>query len=88
VAVAVNCWVVPTATLAPDGVTEIDVSVTVPIPVTFSDAFPLIPLSVAVTMVGPEDTPVARPVELVVATDAGVFDQIAVALTLHVEPSL
>jgi hypothetical protein len=72
--------------LALDGVTDIDVSVAVP--ATVRDAFPLTPLSDAATIVEPAATPVARPLELVVAIDAGALVQVAVELTLAVEPSL
>lgn len=80
-----NCCVAPTATLTLDGDTEIDASVGAP---TVRDAFPLIPLSDAATIVEPAVTPVARPLELVVATDAGALVQLAVELTLAVEPLL
>jgi hypothetical protein len=68
--------------LALAGETEIDVTVFV---VMFSDAFPLIPLSDAVTVVDPVVNPVARPFELAVATEAGATVQLAVELTLAVE---
>ena len=83
---AVNCCVAPTAMLTLDGDTDIDVSVLVA--PTVRDAFPLIPLSDAATIVEPAVTPVARPLELVVATDAGALVQLAVELTLAVEPLL
>jgi hypothetical protein len=56
--------------------------------VTLSDAFPLIPLRDAVTIVEPAVTPVAMPLELVVATDEDTTIQLAVELTSAVEPSL
>ena len=56
--------------------------------VTVSDAFPLIPLSDAVTIVEPAVTPVAMPLELVIATAEDTTVQLAVELTLAVEPSL
>jgi hypothetical protein len=69
-----------------DGDTDIDASVAVA--ATARDAFPLIPLSDAATIVEPAVTPVARPLELVVATDAGALVQLAVEVTLAVEPLL
>jgi hypothetical protein len=53
--------------------------------VTASDALPLIPLSDALIAVEPAATPVAKPLELVVAIDAGTDVQLAVELTLAVE---
>jgi hypothetical protein len=72
--------------LALGGATAIDVSVTVP--VTPSDALPVIPLSDAVTAVEPAASPVARPLEFIVATAGVATAQVAVALTLAVEPLL
>ena len=63
---AVNCCVVPTTTLAVAGNTEIEVKGAV-VAVTVSDSDPLIPLSDAVTMVEPTATPVARPLEFMLA---------------------
>jgi hypothetical protein len=87
VAVAVNCCVVPTATVAVAGNTEIEVTVPVAA-VTVSDSVPLIPLRDAVTMVEPTATPVARPLEFTVANACVATDQVAVELMLAVEPSL
>ena len=84
---AVNCCVEPTATLALDGVTDIDDSVIVG-PVTVNDALPVIPLKDAVTAVEPAVIPVARPLEFTVATTGVATVQVAVELTLAVEPSL
>jgi hypothetical protein len=56
--------------------------------VTVSDAFPLMPLRDAFIIVEPAVTPVAMPLELVVATDEDTTVQLAVELTLAVEPSL
>ena len=55
---------------------------------TVSDAFPLIPLSDAVTVVESAVAPVARPVEFMVATAGVVAAQVAVELTFAVEPLL
>jgi hypothetical protein len=71
--------------LALAGATEIDVRA---FAVTVSDAFPVIPLNDALIMVEPAVTPVARPLALAVATDAGAAVQLEVELTLAVEPSL
>jgi hypothetical protein len=73
--------------LALEGATETDVSVLASA-VTARDALPLIPLSDAATIVEPAATPVARPLEFVVAIDAGDSVQLAVELTLAVELSL
>jgi hypothetical protein len=56
--------------------------------ITVSAAFPLIPLNDAVTVVESAVAPVARPVEFIVATAGVVAAQVAVELTLAVEPSL
>jgi hypothetical protein len=85
--VAVNCWVVPTTTLAVAGNTEIEVKVAV-VAVTVSDSDPLMPLSDAVTMVEPTATPVARPLEFMVASAWVATVQVAVELMLAVEASL
>jgi energy-converting hydrogenase Eha subunit E len=86
VAVAVNCCVAPTGMLALGGATAIEVSVT---PAgTVTDAFPLMPFSKAVTVVEPATTPAARPLEFTVATAGVATVQLAVELTLAVEPSL
>jgi hypothetical protein len=80
VAVAVNCCVAPATKLA--GLGEIEMVVAV----TFKGALPLTPLKVAVTVVGPAATPVARPVALTVATP--VLADFHVAETTFVELSL
>jgi hypothetical protein len=85
--VAVNCWVVPTTTLAVAGNTEIEVRAAV-VAVMVSDSDPLIPLSEAVTMVEPTATPVARPLEFMVANAGVAVVQAAVELILAVDPSL
>ena len=73
------------AKLAGFGVTAMDVGV---LTVTVSVAVPLTPLRAAVTVEDPAATPVARPAELMVATE--VFDevQVAVEVTLAVVPLL
>jgi hypothetical protein len=53
--------------------------------VTASDALPVIPLSAAVNVVEPVVSPVARPLELIVATAGVATAQVAVELTLAVE---
>jgi len=83
----VNCCVVPTATVAIAGKTEIKVTDPVAA-VTVSDSDPLFPLNDAVTMVEPTATPVARPLEFTVANACVATDQVAVELILAVEPSL
>jgi hypothetical protein len=74
------------AMLALDGANAIDVSVTAG--VTASDAPPVIPLSEAVSVVEPVVIPVARPPEFMVATAGVATVQMAVELTLAVEPLL
>ena len=76
-----------TAMLALEGVTDIDVSVTVGA-ITVTDAFPVIPLSEAVTVDEPAAAPVVRPLEFTVATAGVAIVQLAVELTLAVEPLL
>lgn len=56
--------------------------------VTASTAVPFTPLSEAVTVVEPLETPVASPAELIVATAELVTVQLAVEVILAVEPSL
>jgi hypothetical protein len=56
--------------------------------VTLRDAFPLIPLNVAVTIVASAVDPVASPVEFIVAAAGVVAAHVAVELTLAVEPSV
>jgi hypothetical protein len=67
------------------GVTAIDVSV---FAFTVSAAVPLTPLKVAVIVVVPDATAVARPAALIVATPALELAQVAVPVTTAVEPSL
>ena len=83
---AVNCWVASTETLALDGATDIDVTVTGA--VTASDALPVIPLNEAVTIVEPTAAPVVKPLEVTVAVAGVATVQMAVELTLAVEPLL
>lgn len=82
VAVALNCWVAPTAKVAGLGVTEIVRLAT------FSVALPLTPFNEAVTEVEPMATAVARPDALTVATAGLAAVQVAVAVTSCVDPSL
>jgi hypothetical protein len=56
--------------------------------VTLRDAFPLIPLNVAVTIVASAVDPVASLVEFIVAAAGVVAAHVAVELTLAVEPSV
>ena len=63
--VAVNCWVRPLATVGFGGVTEIDWSAAA---VTVKFVIPDIVPNVAVIVVAPADTPVARPLLLTMAT--------------------
>jgi hypothetical protein len=80
-----NGCVAPTATLAVAGVTATDVTV---LPVTVSVALPALPLTVAVTVVEPAATPVARPAALTVPTLGVPVAQVAVVVTLAVVLSL
>ena len=73
--------------LAVLGDTEIAVTVAPPVD-TVRSALPLIPESVAVTVVDPAAIPSARPAEFTVATDWLASDQVAIELTFAVEPSL
>jgi hypothetical protein len=86
VAVAVNCCVAPTAMLTFPGVTAIDLIVFAA--VTVNGVVPVTPLREAVTLVEPAATPVARPVELIVAVAALAVAQVTVELMFAVEPSL
>jgi hypothetical protein len=56
--------------------------------VTVRAAVPLTPLTVAVIVVAPAATPVARPAALIVAVAVLDEDQVAVLVTVAVEPSL
>jgi hypothetical protein len=90
VAVAVNCRVAPTCTLAVGGFTAIEVSVTgggagVE---TVNIAVPVVPAMVAVMLADPAVTAVASPLGLIVATLGVPLAQVAVAVTSAVEPSL
>ena len=80
-----NCCVAPVAKLAVLGVTAMAVIV---LDVTVRAAVPLSPLRVAVMVVDPGDTPVARPIAPMGATDGVVDAQVAVEVTLAVELSL
>jgi hypothetical protein len=73
--------------LAFAGVTAIELSVFA-FAVTVSGVVPVTPLSVAVTLLEPAATPVARPVELIVAIAALAVAQVTVVLMFAVEPSL
>jgi hypothetical protein len=56
--------------------------------VTVSEAFPLTPFCVAVTVVDPVPVAVASPDELIVATAVLALAQVDVVVTFAVEPSL
>ena len=56
--------------------------------VTLRDAFPLIPLNVAVIIVASAVDPVTSPYEFIVAAAGVVAAHVAVELTLAVEPSI
>ena len=73
VPVAANCFVVPTAMLEFAGVTEIETRLA---PVIVSDAVPETEPEVAVIVVTPVPTLVARPVESAVAIDEDDEDQV------------
>ena len=79
-----NWSVSPTYVAAVAGVIEIDVN----FGVTVSEAVPLIPPTAAVITLEPAATVVARPLELIVATDVVAEVQVAVELRFAVEPSL
>jgi hypothetical protein len=80
----VNCWVAPIAKLAGLGVTAKAVTGFV----TVAAAVPIMPLNEAVTVVEPGATPVTSPPEPMVATDALELVQVAVDVTLAIEPSV
>ena len=84
---AVNCCVAPTEIPALAGETAMEVTAFATA-VTLSIEFPLTPFSEAVTVVDPEDTAVAMPPELIVATAGVAAVQFAVAVTFAVELSL
>jgi hypothetical protein len=69
------------------GVTAIETSVFTAA-VTVNAAVPLTPLSVAVTVLEPAATAVARPAALIVAAAVLELVHVALLLTLAVEPSL
>jgi hypothetical protein len=69
------------------GVTAIEESVMTGA-VTVNAAVPLMPLTVAVTVLDPATTPVASPAALIVATVALELVQVAFEVTFAVEPSL
>ena len=73
----------PTAMVGVAGVTEMEVR----IGVTVSVAVPVTPLRVAVMVVEPAATPVARPAATV-ATAGLALVQVAVAVTFPIVPSL
>jgi hypothetical protein len=85
VPVALNCCVAPTAILGLAGEIAIDFSVAVE---TVIVAVALTPFNEAVTVVEPPATPVATPLELMVATAVSAMDHVACELTFPVEPSL
>ena len=87
VAVAVNCWVAPSAMLGLAGVTAMDDNVAEVVE-TVSVAVPLTPVTVAVMVVDPAATPVARPAALIVATFVFALTHVAVEVTFFVDPSL
>ncbi len=81
-----NCSVPPTEVLAEVGVTLIEVTVSA---VTVSAAeLLMMPLRAAVTVAEPPATPVARPLELMVATEDDEDVQVTELLTFAVDPSL
>jgi len=69
------------------GVTAIDESVAVAVE-TVRVAVPLTPLTVAVMVVDPAATPVARPAALMVAAFVFALTHVAVEVTFFVDPSL
>jgi hypothetical protein len=75
------------AKLVPPGVTAIAVIVFA-VAVTVNGVVPVTPLSKAVTLVGPALTPVAKPLELMVAIAVLAIAQLAVELMFAVELSL
>jgi hypothetical protein len=70
------------------GVTAMDEIVGGGAAVTVSAAVPLMPLTVAVTVLDPAATPIASPAALIVATVVPELVQVAVEVTFAVEPSL
>src|SRR5579859_7619029 len=88
VAVAVNCCVAPTWTLAVTGITAIEVKLGAAGGGTVNIAVPVTPAIVAVMLADPAATAVARPPALIVATLGVALAQVAVVVTSAVEPSL
>ena len=84
--VALYCWVVPSGSVLPAGVTTILVSVAA---VTFNvgGKVSLIPFTVALTTVLPTLVPVAKPVVVMVATPPGVVLHVATLVRSTVLPS-
>ncbi|HUA91776.1 MAG TPA: hypothetical protein VL991_04370 [Terracidiphilus sp.] len=87
VAVTENCCVAPAVSVALGGVTAIDFTVT-GAAVTVRAAVPLTPFNDAEMVLEPAATPVATPAALTVATVEPEDAQVAVEVTLAVEPSL
>ena len=85
VAVAVNCCEAPAGMLAVAGVTARAV---IALAVTVNCALPVTPLNEAVTVVVPGANPVARPVALIVATEAAELVHATDVLTSAVVPLL
>jgi hypothetical protein len=83
--VAVNWTVFLTTTLGAVGDTVIEVTLAF---LTVSEAVPLMPLTVALTVTTPADLPVANPLRLMVAIVPLLTDQAAVVVRSTVEPSL
>jgi hypothetical protein len=88
VPVAVNCCIVPFAIVALDGVTAMESSVGAETVVTVKAAFPLIDPDVAVMVAVPPPTPVARPVELIVAIVSAEELHVALAVRFCMLPSV
>ena len=86
-AVAVNCWVAPTAMVVVAGDTAMEVSV-FGAAETMRSALPLTPSRVAVTVVEPAARAVTMPEAVIFATAGLVSVQAADAVTSWVEPSL
>jgi len=83
--VALNWIVFLTTTLGAVGDTAIEVTLAFLI---VREAVPLIPLTVALMVTTPADTPVAKPLRLIVAMLPLLVDQEAVVVRSSVEPSL
>jgi hypothetical protein len=87
VAVALNCWVAPTAMLAVAGVTPTELTVFV-VDCTVRAAEPVIPSSEADTVTAPSAFAVTSPVLFTDAIDPEFTVHAAVELTLALEPSV